>query len=152
MNWNVLVLCVNPVGFPQCQYFSRGRCLLGAKRVLGSLFCFWTRLLYKYEETPSILFWNCLPHRTFSDLLAIKKRRISAASFLNYSVSSFISVANPNIIKCIITIILSLIPAIYVFFFRIHTEPNLQQIDNINSSKLLLVGNLFIIGYIVFHV
>lgn len=55
------------------------------------------------------------------------------------------------IIKCIITIILSLIPAIYVFFFRIHTEPDLQQIDNINSSKLLFVGNLFIIGYIVFH-
>jgi hypothetical protein len=80
-----------------------------------------------------------------------KKCHTSAASFLNYSVSSFISVANPNIIKCIITIILSLIPAIYVFFFRIHTEPDLQQIDNINSSKLLFVGNLFIIGYIVFH-
>ena len=36
-------------------------------------------------------------------------------------------------------------------FFRILTEPDLQPIDNINSSKLLFVGNLFIIGYIVFH-
>ena len=50
MNWNVLVLCVNPVGFPQCQWVSRGRCLLGAKRVLSSLFCFWARLPYKLRR------------------------------------------------------------------------------------------------------
>lgn len=97
MNWNVLVLCVNPVGFPQCQWVSRGRCLLGAKRVLSSLFCFWARLPYKYKKKLLLSCFEIVYPNAFFQAAGNKKCHTSAASFLNYSVSSFISVNNPDV-------------------------------------------------------
>ena len=53
--------------------------------------------------------------------------------------------------KLIITIILSLIPALYTFYFYSHTDPDSRIIDNIRTSRIIFIMNMLEISYIIFN-
>lgn len=53
--------------------------------------------------------------------------------------------------KWIITIILSIIPTLYIFCFERVTKPDSRIIDNIRTSRIVFITNMIAISYIVFH-
>lgn len=53
--------------------------------------------------------------------------------------------------KWIIIIILSIIPALYIFCFDRIAKPDSRLIDNIRTFRFIFITNMILISYIVFH-
>lgn len=53
--------------------------------------------------------------------------------------------------KWIITIILSIIPTLYIFCFERVTKPDSRIIDNIRTSRIVFITNMIAISYMIFH-